>query len=250
MRFECNNTVTDVQELDALVDPVYDIPKLLSRMLAGMLAWSSNPANGTNEYQIYRENDQIGWLGTPTKIDVADYLSQWSIAGLAAMDANDGSTTGSGIPRMYITNGNQPIQAQILRVKWWAAGTILGLIPFVQFWTLILVISFANKVIIKDDTPIAVAKIYHTLLHKIGHDHGCMLRGDQLIETLEDDHNVARVIFGTKEGPNGIKHVDIFEEGSGVNPPRNFPEGDYDGSGMDTRARRRPKRTLNAHDYF
>lgn len=216
-------------------------------MLAGMLARSSSPANGTNEYQIYRATDEIGWFTTPTKIGVADYLSQWTIGGVAAMDARDGSTTESGIGRMYVI-GNQPIQAQILKVKWWAAGTILGLIPFVQFWALIVVISFANKVIIKDDTPIAVAKIYHTLLHKIG--HGCMLSGDQLIGTLEDDHNVARVIFGTKEGPNGIKHVDIFEEGSGVSPPRNFPEGDYDGSGRDTGARRRSKRILNAHDYF
>ncbi len=215
-----------------------------------MLAWSSNPTNGTEEYQVYREIDQIGWATTPAEVDVQDYVSRWTIAGVAAMDANDGSTTGSGLSRMYITNGNQPIQAQILKVKWWAAGTILGLIPLVQLWTLIIVIFFANKVIIKDDSPIAVAKIYHTLLHKIGHKHGCMLRGDQLIETLEDDHHVSRVIFGTKEGANGIRHVDIYEEGSGVNAPRVFPEGNYDGIGREAGARWRPKRTFDAHDYF
>ena len=238
-----------MQQLYVPPDPEYSIPKLLSRMLAGMLAWSSNPVNGTSEYQIYRETDQIGWLSTPNNISVADYLSQWTIAGVAAMDARDGSTTESGLDRQYLI-GNQPIQAQILKVKWWAAGTLLGLIPFVQFWALLLVIFFANKVIIKDDTPIAVAKIYHTLLHKIGHDHGCMLRGDQLIDTLKEDHNVSRVIFGTKGEPNEIMHVDIFVEGSGVNPPRHFPEGKYDGSGRNAGVRGRSKRNLNARDYF
>jgi hypothetical protein len=249
LRFECNNTIPDVEDLNGPIDPIYSIPEFLSRMLAGILAWSPVPPNGTSESQLFQEASSIGWYAVPTEVEVADYVSQWSIAAVAAMDAADGSTTQSGISRMFVANGYQPIQAQILDVKWWAAGTILGAIPFVHFWTLIIVLFFANKVIIKDDNPIAVAKVYHTLLHKIGHNHGCMLTGDQLIETLEDDHGVSNVIFGTKDGINNVRHVDVFEEGSGVKAERVFPHGDYDGAG-DSSSQHRWKRNFDAHEYF
>ena len=250
LRFACNVSVSNIEDLYGGLGDIYEISPLLSKMLGGMLAWSSNAPNGTEEYQLYQETSQVGWYTVPTQIEVADFVSQWTIAGVAAMDARDGSTTESGLTRMYVGNGNQPIQAQKLSVKWWATGAILGAIPFVHFWTLILVIFFANKVIIKDDNPIAVAKVYHTLLNKIGDHHGCMLTGNQLIEALEDDHHVSKVIFGTKDEVHGMKHVDIYEEGSGVNPPRVFPEGDYDGVGTGNHPRRRQKRTLDAHDYF
>ncbi len=246
VRYECNNTVSNVQSIYGPVDPIYQIPPLLSRMLAGMLGWSSTPPNGTIEYELYQEAGQIGWSSAPTLQDVLIYVSSFTAGGIATMDGKTGSSASAGLSRMYVDNGRQPIQAQIMVVKWWAAGTILALVPFVHFWTLILVIFFANKVIIKDDSPLAVAKIYHSLLNKVGDQHGCMLTGDQLIEVLEQDHEVPKVIYGTMDRGNGIRHVDVFEEGSGVKSERIFPEGNYDGSGT----RRRLHRTFNAHDYF
>ena len=47
LRFECNNTVSNVQDLYGRIANIYNISPLLSRMLAGMLAWSSTPPNGT-----------------------------------------------------------------------------------------------------------------------------------------------------------------------------------------------------------
>jgi hypothetical protein len=248
-RFVCNNTVSDVLVAPNTLAPLaYQIPASLSRMLAGMLGWSQNAPEASIEYNVYQELSQIGWFTDPSVEDVQSLLSTFTIGGVAAMDANDGSSTATGLPRMIVSDGSQPIEAQILKVRWWWTGAFLIAIPSVHLVSLLFVIAFANKVIIKDDSPIAVAKIYHSLLNRVGDDHGCMLDGNQLIETLEKEHHVEKVLYGYQEGSNGLKHVDIFDSSSPVNSQRAFPTGDYDGS-FD-RKESRSSWKLDAHKYF
>ena len=270
-RFACNSTVTNVQHSSGYEYPnwpTYEISPLLSRMIAGMYGWSDNDLmDGKYLYSAFEVAPFDRTFATqPDSIDVENAMSHFTAGGLAAMDVD------LGLYRLYVPNGLKPIQAQVLHVKWWAAYTLLGIIPAIQLVTCIIVIAVANKVIIKDDTPLSMAKVYWRLLrdNKLG-EHGCMLDGDQLIQAVEDAHSVqgpgkAQVIYGVKIGSEegALNHVDIFEEGGGCDPARTFvnlkrekqdvkpkfgfPEGEYDGSGG--APRKRPNRKVDAREYF
>jgi hypothetical protein len=126
--------------------------------------------------------------------------------------------------------GSQPNIAQALDVKWKFAGTILSVIPAIHFLTLVCVITWANKAIIKDDSHLAIAKVYHSFLKQLG-DSGCLLRGDEIVEFLQNP-SVAYGWRNSREpGGEDSMHVDIFERGR--DPPRveeRFKEGWYNGS--------------------
>lgn len=222
-RFECNCSVTDVKDSsmkDNLADPVYQIPALISKMLAGAFAWSDNALKEDRYmYVTYPAANEISFIDEPSAIDVSNKIAEYTMSGIVAMDDT------SGLPRQYIINGQQPIQAQVLHVKWRFAGALLAIIPFVQFWTMLIVIKWGNKTIIKDDSSISVARIYHSLLDKMN-GRGCILDGDQLIESLGNP----RVAYAYDKISDSIYHVDVYKDTGQIKLDRRFPEGEYDGT--------------------
>jgi len=158
--------------------------------------------------------------------------------------------------RKTIAKGEQPIVAQILQVTWRYAGAILGVIPFIHFLTLMIVIRWANRAIIKDDSHLAIAKLYHTFLRQTG-DRGCLLQGDEIVKAL----NNPEVAYGWRPSgeQDGAMHVDVFERGQ--EPPRvekPFVEGWYDGKSRISNTsevgngvgQRRRYRDIDAAEYF
>ena len=89
------------------------------------------------------------------------------------------------------------------------------------------VVIWANKAVIKDDSHLAVAQAYHSLLRGL-EEKGCMPRGDEIGKQLGHPN----VIYGitapgqTQEDPG---HIDVSDDGSGVRPERSFKEGTFDG---------------------
>lgn len=268
--FSCNVTVSDVLDGGSSAGTPYAISPKVSRILAGSYAWSANSVEDDKFlYQTYEIAGELPFLWVPSKDDMIQKLSGFTMDGIQSMDNPD-----EGLQRQYVSNGFQPIQAQKLVVKWWAAGTLLAIIPFVQFWVWIVVIAIANKVVIKDDTPLSMAKVYWTLLKDTLGDSGCMLDGDQLIAEVgkkKDEKERIKLIYGFTEGTsdNPMKHVDIYQEGTGCDPARTFlnpkrskedkkekkekkefgfPEGEYDGLGGEVR--KRMDRAFDAKDYF
>ena len=194
-------------------------------MLAGAYGWSANPLiDGKYLYQTYEAASELALDYVPEVGDMVQQISAFTMDGIQDMD-----DPSQGLARQYIANGRQPVQAQILHVKWWAAGALLGAIPFVQFLTWMVVIATANRVIIKDDSPLSMAKVYWTLLRDNLGEHGCMLDNNQLIEEVGKRSGV----YGYRQGTGGstVKHVDVYEEGRGCDPARSFPQGEYDGPG-------------------
>lgn len=245
--FHCNCTVTNVEDIysiynDKSAGSEYQIPVLIRRMLSGAYGWSDNPLNQDRYmYATYTATSEIGFSTVPTAMDVMNQIATFTISGIAAMDSD------SGISREYIPDGMQPIPAQILRVKWWAAGTLLGIIPFIQFWTMLIVIALANKTIIKDDASISVARVYHSLLDKLD-GKGCILDGDQLIEKLKNP----RVAYAYNEVSSTMNHVDVYEDTSQLKLDRCFPEGEYDGTyhAYEDDAVECRDTGVDAYDYF
>ena len=224
-RFECNCSVTNVKDTysidnDDLAGSEYQISPLIRRMLAGAYGWSDNPLKEDRYlYGTYTASNELSFTTIPTALEFSNTISTFTMQGIVAMDSQ------AGLPRQYIADGSQPIPAQILHVKWWAAGTLLAIIPFIQFWTMLVVIALANKTIIKDDANISVARVYHSLLGRL-EGRGCILDGDQLIEALGNP----RVAYAYSEGSSSMKHVDVYEENSQIRLDRCFPEGNYDGA--------------------
>ena len=228
--FVCNNTVSQVQYADEgeNIDPITDEQ---ARMLAGAVGWSGSPTPGdTREFQAYGDStdfmqylaSQLSFEGILTNlgpIDVANILSQYTISAVA--NADDARS-----PSRYVFEGSRPVYADYLRVKWWHAGSLLIVIPCLHLMSMCIVIWWAGNAIIKDDSYLASAKLYYPLIQELG-DHGCIMRGDQIVKRLGDPV----VAYGYKDVASDTKHVDVFKEGSGMKISGIFEEGDYDGAG-------------------
>jgi hypothetical protein len=152
---------------------------------------------------------------------MAKLISKFAIGVIAGMDDHG--------PRMNIT-GLQPYTALILAVKWKYAVAILSVIPFIQFIVLLIVIAFANKLIIKDDTHLSMALLLRPVVDRLG-DHGCMLTGKEISEELH-----MKAVYGYRDPVPGsdVYHLDILTEEDQVplKNQRSFQEGVYDGNGV------------------
>jgi hypothetical protein len=131
-------------------------------------------------------------------------IADFTIGTLAALDVPkfDG-------PRIVVES-YAPTPAEYLHVMWQKASALLFTIPCVQFMTLFIVIHWANRAIIKDDSHLAAAKLYHSLfIRKNLADHGCMLKGHEVVEAMGNP----MVAYEWSE-VKGMGHTEVFEEGS------------------------------------
>ena len=223
--FTCNNTVSEVMNV-----PSYDHAKdyamsdYYARVLAGAVGWSGEtPRGDSQQYKLYDETTNVvqsTWshaTNASTAVQVASIISGFSAGAMA--QANTAAS-----PATKVAYGDKPIYADYLKVDWPWAGGLLGAIPIIHFGSLLMVIMWANKAVIKDDSHLAVAKLYYPLIQRLG-DHGCIMRGEHIVKKLGDP----QVVYGWKEGDSGVKHADIFEPGSGVEVQSHFEPGVYDG---------------------
>ncbi|KEF57191.1 uncharacterized protein A1O9_07381 [Exophiala aquamarina CBS 119918] len=224
--FVCNNTVPEVGDDTEDVKPEYTVSDLTARMLAGALGWSSAvpSADGKSLYMTYTNTSEIGFYKTPNETDMADLISGFTMGAVSFMDDS------SAASRKYVTSSDRPIAAQYLHVTWRFAGSILAVIPFIHFWTLLAVISWANHAIIKDDSHLAIAKAYHSLLRQLGNT-GCLLQGDEIVRVMGNP--MVKYGFSSSREQDGYLHVDVFEKGDAIQSMGGpFREGWYDGIGM------------------
>jgi hypothetical protein len=262
MFFVCNNTVPQVGVDTGTLTSPYLVIDLVATMLAGAIGWNDLPpvsisGTGLDEYELYSNISDFGFVQTPSDTDMANAISGFTMGAVAIMDASP------GMARKDVSNGREPIPAQILTVQWRFAGAILAVIPFIHFWTLLAVIKWANHAIIKDESHLAIAKVYQSLLHRRLGDRGCLLRGDEMVEVLGNPS----VAYGWSWNPDsareheGSMHVDVFEEDSSHNAKvdRPFVEGWYDGESRPPAEAapaspeswtRRRYRDVDAADYF
>jgi hypothetical protein len=224
--WECNSTISNVLAAPDVDDTQENLDLLdeQARIAAGAIGWSGFfYENDTREYQLYSTSSPWSLPFTPDEASMALLISKFAIGVIASMDDHG--------PRINIT-GQQPSTALVLTVKWKWAASLLGVIPFLQFCSLLIVTAFANKVIIKDDTHLSMARLLRPVVDRLG-DHGCMLTGKEISRELN-----MKAIYGYREPKPGsdVYHLDVLTEEDTVplRSRRAFEEGVYDGVGSST----------------
>lgn len=245
--FVCSNNVSQADDDRRELTWEYLFSDVVARMLAGAMGWSANgpSQDGKSLYAVYTNASDVRFASTPSEKDMANKLSSFTMGAVSFMDDSTGAY------RRYVASTEQPIAAQYLHVTWRYAATILAAIPFIHFWTLLAVVAWANHAIIKDDSHLAIAKVYHSFLQRLS-DHGCLLKGSEIVRVL-DNPKVKYGHSGSREH-DGYLHVDVFEQGGSlVGSDGPFREGWYDGiSEARERAEqpRRRYRDIDAREYF
>jgi hypothetical protein len=151
-----------------------------------------------------------------------ELISVFSIKAIAALDDHG--------PRINITADSDPVNAQVVNVTWTSAIAILAVIPGLQLLTLAVIVAFANKAIIKDNSFLGAARLLRPLVERLG-PHGCLLSGDEIAAELEN----VRVAYGIRsppgwvEGSDMVRHVDVLFEHEGLGLARAMQPGLYDG---------------------
>jgi hypothetical protein len=229
--FQCNNTVSEVSNTTSTIQD-YVLGDVQARYFAGAIGWTgyvTSLGDGVYEHLEYRLYSNSSYWSPPYELTLtgiqgaAGFVGQFSMAAVAAMDANG--------PQVNVTDGFLPVRTLKVTVQWGDAAALLGAIVGVQFLTLLLVIMFANKAIVQDNSYLAISKLLAPTVMKIGH-HGSVLRGDEIAyhAALPGHH---QVFYGyreqAEENGRSILKADIIEQGQGTPRPRRpFKDGIYD----------------------
>ncbi len=165
--FTCTNTIS----------PVYgslnnnDLIKLndsTARQVAAAIALQISP-NFPQSYAQYPPNPYGSWFvpgtnkgGIYTENAVATQISQYSMSAIAAADQGEAQKLSIRGTHVKSTNDlREPYYATYLDVNWEFAAIILAIIPIIQFITLLTVMAFANKAIVKDDSNLSIANFLY-----------------------------------------------------------------------------------------
>lgn len=236
--FVCKSVVSVVQGASPSDGYLITLPDLQASIFAGSIA-SSGSTIGPVQYQIYGSDSEYA-SGLPVDAEgIHNSVSTFSADAIAAFAVNG--------PRQEVY-GQEPENALQLNVEWKFFIPLISVIPFVQALAYIVVITWANKAIIRDDSYLAISQLYRPVLDKLG-SGGCILTGEQIIkrDIFKDD----RVVYGftdpdpTSHDDERVRHIGIIFEndGSGHRPKieRAWPNGLYNGPD-DRQVRRRRRR--------
>jgi len=188
--YTCTNTISPVSgslnnnDLIALNDST-------AQQVAAAIALEIVP-NSPQSYAKYLPNLYGSWFipGTngisiyTTENAVATQISQYSMSAIAVADQGEAQKNRIRGNHVEATNDlREPYYATYLDVNWEFAAIILAIIPIIQFITLLTVMAFANKAIVKDDSYLSIAKSLISAISKLG-DNECILSGEEMVNVL------------------------------------------------------------------
>jgi hypothetical protein len=199
-------------------------------VLAGAIAFSDSNIrfqDGSVQQEMQYPVNSYWSPDSPTSPELmAQKLMEFSMGAVAALDF--------GGARVNATGQLTPGPAQIVHVQWEWATLVLGIVPLTQAVILLIVIGFANKAVIRDESPLACARLLRPVVEKLG-PRGCLLTGDEIAEELGNYRIVygPRMPRGTQRGQEDgvIKHIDVIPEEEDIERWHGrMPAGRYDGT--------------------
>ncbi|KAF1841200.1 uncharacterized protein K460DRAFT_380912 [Cucurbitaria berberidis CBS 394.84] len=213
--FLCNSTLGNITKAHAKDDitPHTDADNVsvygtneFARIAAGAIGWTGIPWNDWLDRQSRSYSQGSKW--SPAKVvskkDVEEMLMRFTIGAVAAFDDH-------GIRYNMTSQRVVPTQGQQLDVDWSYIFSILGGICGIQFFALCLMVIFANRTIVRDDSLFSMAMLLSPVVERIG-KAGMNMSGDEI-----KDHpklKWKKIRYDYREGKDGEPNqVDIFFEG-------------------------------------
>lgn len=128
------------------------------------------------------------------------------------------------IPRVSVTTGraDSPAEGFGLSVNWKHSIPIFAVIAAVHFALIVLVITFASRVVVHDDGALAMARLLSDQVRRLG-DVGSLAKSKELARQLH-----TRVAYGFHE-PQDVPGRDlrVLIMSEDVAHPPKFPNGHY-----------------------
>jgi hypothetical protein len=213
--FFCNNTLSEISKANGKTDitthneedesAVYGNDDF-ARIAAGAIGWTGIAWNEWDARQTRTYSPGSKWSPKkPATTEAIEHmLMRFTIGAVAAFDDHG----------IRYNLGNQytcPIPGQQLDVDWFWIWVILSSICGVQLVALILVVAFANRTIVRDESFFSMAMLLSPVVSKIGRA-GMNLSGKEI-----KDHpklKWKKIRYDYREGKNGEPNqVDVFFEG-------------------------------------
>jgi hypothetical protein len=213
--FLCNSTLSEISKAKGKDDIVTSTEEDnlsvygdddFARIAAGSIGWTGIPWNNWTDRQTRSYSQGSKW--SPAKVvtaeDVENILMRFTVGAVAAFDDH-------GI-RYNLTNQRVvPTQGQQLDVDWpWILIILCGICG-IQLIALLLLVIFANRTIVRDESFFSMAMLLNPVVSRLG-KAGMNLSGDEIKE--HPKLKWKKIRYDYREGKNGDPNqVDIFFEG-------------------------------------
>ncbi|USP74188.1 hypothetical protein yc1106_01462 [Curvularia clavata] len=185
--FLCNSTLGPISSVaaaanDITVHSAADAAAVygtdtFARIAAGAMGWTGIPWNSWLDRQSRSYSQGSKW-SPPSNMNasaVEDLLMRFTIGAVAAFDDH-------GIKYNVSRQNVVPSQGQQLDVDWPYVLGILGGICLIQLLALCLLVLFANRTIVRDDSYFSMAMLLRPVVMKIGEGEGLNMSGEEIKE--------------------------------------------------------------------
>ena len=178
-----------------------------ARIAAGAIAWTGI-AWANSDYRQTRSYSQ-GSKWSPAKElkeeQLEDLLMRFTIGAVAAFDDH-------GIRYSATEQTVVPSQGQQLNVDWSYIFSILGGICFIQFLALCLMVLFANRTIVRDESYFSMAMLLNPVVSRIKSESAMVMSGSEIKDSKA--LKFKKIKYDYHEGGKGEPNrVAIFFEG-------------------------------------
>lgn len=213
--YECEVAIGNVTNATL---PEHQVSDHIAKLAAASIALQGYQAiNATDQYQRYPAGFEGGIWQKGNAAGMAAIMTQFAIGSISAADLNSpllNETHQSLVP-------GQGVQLTLDHPS--SIHAILITICGVHLVLFVAGALLANRVVVIDDSYLAIARLLRPLVENLGDDGG-LLNGDEICEVLGED---VRVVYGSmsKKTADGlVRHLQI----SDMRPAKEFPAGFYD----------------------
>jgi len=216
--YECNVTVSDVK--NAMV-PAHRIVDHVARLAAGSIGLSGMTVSGIGykqQFVKYSDETVLGKFSfNATAQGVAELIGTFGIGSFVIMDL---FSLKDVAPGDVVYSGKR----MILKLRGEYLYAIVGVTIGIHLSMIPLLIYFANAVLIKDDTPLSLAKLLNYLVQQLG-ETGNAASGDQVVEALK--HMKVRYGYTIMDESKNLYKLELAEHVPKWRKLRGFPKGSY-----------------------
>ncbi|KAH9204572.1 hypothetical protein DL95DRAFT_319204 [Leptodontidium sp. 2 PMI_412] len=213
--YTCNITISNTTNA---MRPEHFVGQSLAKMAASAIAlqgYRISGQNTTTQYQYYPAASNYGYPASGNSDAMGRVIGYFAIGAVAAAIRNN--------PNLAVP-GNEPGQGVALSVDWVYVHLILIFMLGGQIFLFIVSCLVSNMVVVKDDSPISVARLLRPIVERLGNAGGAA-SGKKICEVLSKaDEGLGRVGYTVVHPVAGRRHHLVLGDHKML---RAFPPGYY-----------------------